>query len=286
MAWTCSRCKTNNSPWNKQCANIDNCSEVRVDWFSCLSSTGMIYSAYDENRNTDMDDNKIELHAKFFNSEMIFVADMSDDALTERRNELSNIIFEARARYNAADETTRTRRAKHSDKSWLVTPELSSTVSDAIATPKERKARQSKADKLLETMKSLGVENADELIKNVEKANSGGSITSHHTRQIEDKREQITFNKPNSNTNESLLGDISSSLVDGIKDNREEDSLVKAAVTAGHLANSILGPRTSELCKLGQHEQCNGACICSCHSDTQKRVIETSKPFNVDELFG
>lgn len=105
---------------------------------------------------------KIELHTRFFNAEKILYSAMDASARIAHREELAMLIFEARARMNAIDDVDRHERAKLSKdgKEWLVT-NSDITVSSALTEPKVRAARMSKADKLKESMLSLGLNITD-----------------------------------------------------------------------------------------------------------------------------
>lgn len=132
-----------------------------------------------------MSNDRIEAHTKFFNHERILVTSMSDSELRERIEELESIAVEVKAKLAANNAEKRERDAKKtlSQKAWLVTAEGGNpSVSDSLATVKVRKDRMTKADKLREQMRSLGVEGVDELMKNVGKA-------------TEKQFNQISFNK-------------------------------------------------------------------------------------------
>lgn len=128
-----------------------------------------------------------ELFAKFYNHEKILVKDMDDGMLREHRAELQKIAFEAKARLVAADDANRERKAKTTNKEWLVTdqnPQL--TDSDRINVVKVRKERMSKMDKLREQLKSAGIDDATikEMVGNLE------------NKATNSKLKTITFNKP------------------------------------------------------------------------------------------
>lgn len=128
-----------------------------------------------------------ELFAKFYNHEKILVKDMDYIQLKTHREELQTIAFEAKARLVAADDETRERKAKTSNKEWLVTdtnPNMN--VSDAINVVKTRAARMSKMDKLREQLKTAGIDSAtiNEMVRNLESKATDGKLKT------------ITFNVP------------------------------------------------------------------------------------------
>lgn len=190
---------------------------------------------------------KIELHTRFFNEEKILYSSMDATQRIEHRSTLAMLIFEARARMNAVDSIDREDRAKLSKdgKEWLVT-NSDVTVSAAINEPKIRKERMSKADKLRESMASLGlnINEINGLMGQVAAASSGGSVTTDHNRTMKDNGIKFVKEiKTTTNTQESLLADVSASLLAGIVDSsRPIDDLVSAAKTAGHIANKVMGP--------------------------------------------
>lgn len=108
-----------------------------------------------------MDHERAELHAKFFNGHRLLIREMSDEELNQQRNLLENICFEARAKLNATDQELRERKQKKnpSAREWMISPDGPDiAVSDAINAPKLRKARMTKADKLMESFKALGID--------------------------------------------------------------------------------------------------------------------------------
>ncbi len=186
---------------------------------------------------------KIEKHTEFFNSGMILYSQMEFTQRREWRDKLADIILEARANLSAADRVDAEESSKlgPDGRAWLITNDEGG--SDKLNAPKIRKERMSKMDKLAEDMAKLGL-NKDDILKvtgKVAESQSGGSVTTSHNREMKDakvvwKKEE----KPNTNTHQSLLGDISSSLVAGIND-RPENDLVEAAKTAAHIFNNING---------------------------------------------
>lgn len=127
-----------------------------------------------------------ELFAKFYNHQKVLVKDMDHIQLRGTRDELQKIAFEAKARLVASDDEIRERKAKTSNKEWLVTTDHSISLSDAINVPAIRKSRMSKMDKLSEQLRRAGIEEATimEMIGNLEK------------KAIDSKLKTITFNKP------------------------------------------------------------------------------------------
>lgn len=233
-----------------------------------------------------MTEDRAELHKKFFNAESIIVSQMDDDAIEKHRKLLSDICFEGKAKLNATEAEIRKRKAKLSpnQRDWLVSSEDSEAVSDALNRVKERQKRMSKADKLKEAMQSLGLADADvsSLLGNVAKINSGGSQTSSTSRELKDSKITYTRETKSNQTNEALLGEITTSIKDGLG-SRSEDDLYNATKTAAHIANNIMG-RTSECCKHEAHEACPG-CSCSCHDATTQQEDEPITDSSIEDLF-
>lgn len=128
-----------------------------------------------------------ELFAKFYNHMKVLVKDMDNVQLREHREELQKIVFQGRASLQAVDDETRERKAKSSNKEWILTdtnPDVK--VSDAINVVKVRAARMSKMDKLKKQLESAGIDEATikEMVRNLE------------TRATDTKLKTVTFNKP------------------------------------------------------------------------------------------
>lgn len=128
-----------------------------------------------------------ELFAKFYNHEKLLVKDMDVVQLREHREELQKIAFEAKARLVAADDENRERKAKTSNKEWLVTdakPDYD--VSNAINVVKKRAERMSKMDKLREQLAKAGIDEATikEMVGNLEKKATDKTLKT------------VTFHKP------------------------------------------------------------------------------------------
>lgn len=182
-SWTCVRCNLYNDILTLHCKD---CNSHRPEIFEQLAIIVQYKRAptyLGGNNPVPNDPDMIELHTQFFNHEAFFVKDLNDTELRLHRDSLAKVILEGRARMNAVDREERERKAKLSPdgKSWLVSSE-NSIGTDTLNLPKERQKRMSKADKLLDAMKSLGIANADDLIKNVERSST--------TQQVNN----ITFN--------------------------------------------------------------------------------------------
>jgi len=170
MSWKCSRCQLVNAGLNTTCADYK-CREPRPSIVADDELTRLV-------REKNMSETNAELHAKFFNHEAILVKDMDINQLRKHRDELAMIAFEARARLTAIDGEERVRNAKLSveQRSWLVSSDIPDpNVTDAIEAVKKRKERMSKADKLKETMLSIGmdIDDVNELMARV-KVDEGG----------------------------------------------------------------------------------------------------------------
>lgn len=104
---------------------------------------------------------KDELFKGFFNSEAVFVSNLTDDGLAEHIIKLEQIAFEARARLTAADDEGKKRRSKKAPKN--VPSSLSGDVlaSNAINQIDARNKKLSKEDKLIASLVALGMSEAD-----------------------------------------------------------------------------------------------------------------------------
>lgn len=103
-----------------------------------------------------------ELFAKFFNNEKEVIKDMDMLTLRAHREELAQIAFEARARLTAADAETREREAKtKKSKGFSTNLATDEVTSNAINKVKERGAKISKQEKLIQNLMKLpGIDRA------------------------------------------------------------------------------------------------------------------------------
>lgn len=114
-----------------------------------------------------------ELFIKLFAQEKTFVKDMNFASLRQRRDELRQIILEAKIRSAAVDDEERNLKSKMTaeQREWLVSNNKTDpSVSDAIEIVKERKKRISKSEKLAASLSELfGNDAAEDLVRNVQK---------------------------------------------------------------------------------------------------------------------
>ena len=132
-----------------------------------------------------------ELFAKFYNHEKVLVKDMDHIQLKEHREQLQTIAFEAKARLVAADDESRERKAKTTNKDWLSTDTTQPyDVSQSINIVKTRQARMTKMDKLRDQLQKAGIDEATikEMVGNLEK------------KATDTKLKTVTFNKPTTET--------------------------------------------------------------------------------------
>lgn len=188
----CKDCKSYNDILTSSCkvCNLSRPSELDK------SSTNTAYKRsglrVESERLTMTDEDKTDLHYKFFNEEVVAVNELDDNELRLRLEELIAIDFEAKARINGIQSVERARRAKKSEKekAWLVNTDTSVTVSDALNNVKERKKRMSAGDKQYQDLVNiLGKEEADKILGGVAKYHSNGAVTTGTNRQILDKSE-------------------------------------------------------------------------------------------------
>ncbi len=185
-----------NSEWCPAALTLRSLKHERVssnspDWLRSLLVTGELKMNPQE-----------ELFAKFYNIEKVLVRDMDANTLREHREELQQIAFEAKARLVAADEESKERKAKTSNKEWLVTdarPDFD--VSAAINVVKVRQARMSKADKMIADLRKINMDEdtIKEMVGNIVKKASDPKLKTitFNVPSVEMKAVQVNPNKPN-----------------------------------------------------------------------------------------
>jgi hypothetical protein len=193
-----------------------------------------------------------ELHTEFFNKGLsMAVSTATIEELDTKLDSLARIAYEAKCLVQGVAEGKRQRVAKLSkeERDKLITkPDL--TTSDAFQSVKKRADRMSQADKLVQTYRNMGMddETIQEMLGKIKIKESQQSVLAASSQSLVEHRiteKSAPENGKANQTQEALLGDISRSLVDGLKNgDRPIDDLVKAANTAGHIANRILGPLT------------------------------------------
>lgn len=138
---------------------------------------------------------KIDKFAQFFNSGKILYSAMSYQERLAWKDEMKDILLTARAHLSAADSVDREESAKLTPegRQWLTTNDDSAVNSDAINTPKVRKERMSKADKLQEQMKALGLDMADvkNIMGQVEKTAKEKDLNSLVFKKNEEKKDNL-----------------------------------------------------------------------------------------------
>jgi len=166
-----------------------------------------IYSNEREKRMALENGQTLEKHAEFFNNTKELVRDMDDFTLECHIRELGMIAFEARARVLAASEEKRQRVAKKDkeQREWIINGSGNEiNVSDSIKGVKERKTRQTKAEKNLALLLSLGVKttDAESLIAAAIRKSTGAAITS--VSKPDDKVLRDAYSKTNVETKEPV----------------------------------------------------------------------------------
>lgn len=174
--------------WNKDSANclFDCVSVAALENVLRIVEAGWRYAAERGNKLTPQE----ELFAKFYNHERLLVKDMDLAQLREHREELQKISFEAKARLTAADEDIRERKAKTTNKEWLVTNDREQKgeydVTQAINVVKKRAERMSKMDKIREQLAKAGID--EETIKTM--------VGNLEKKATDSKLKTVTFHKP------------------------------------------------------------------------------------------
>jgi hypothetical protein len=170
--WNCEQCDRYNDILSNICWNCSNSkpSFVTIDYQGRIElqrgiylSHGILASIHLKAGDIKLTDR--ELHfKKFFDAsyaKAIDINKMSIDEITAWINELEVIAFEAKASIQGAGQAReeRTSKLSKSERDKLVTnPDLG--VSDAINSVKKRADRKSKADKVLDTLKAMGVDSS------------------------------------------------------------------------------------------------------------------------------
>lgn len=180
IGWYCKFCNLYNDILTAHCKDCqaNRPSDLRQAAIDTIVSRDLVGALMPEPNESE---DKFKTHALFFNEEVIFVQDMSDEQLDERLKTLAAIAFEAKTKYGAADSVKRERSAKKTVKQreWLLSPDHNDpTVTDAIATVEARKKRMSKADKMLDVMKNLGVEGAEGLVREMMRGSTEKAVNS------------------------------------------------------------------------------------------------------------
>ena len=157
----------------------------------------------------DMSNDQLELHIKYFHHEKTMIKDMDAVLMYERRDTLRLVAYEAKARLTAHDDEERERNAQRTkeQKAWLLSSSVNDpNVTDAIAAVKERTKRVSKSDKLLASLKSLGIANADSMVAAAIKNQTGAAINTTVNRKLVDKRESPLSESCRSNSHHKCSG--------------------------------------------------------------------------------
>lgn len=187
VGWKCSSCNEYNDLLRHVCRSCKNIQRpTNLERAAALEQERRL-GGFDSMNNKET---KEELHKRFFdtyNKEIILVQSMDYNTLIAHIRELEEICRDGRTMLTAAQTRQREMEAemKLSDKEWLLsrnTPDPN--VSDAISAVKVRKDRMSKADKLLEQMKSLGIADAESMVSRAEK------------RATDSQMNSVSFNKP------------------------------------------------------------------------------------------
>lgn len=185
MSWLCS-CGIINSGANENCPAALTWVSIEHEQVSANSPDRVMAAIAASECGMSMTMQE-EMFAKFYNHEKVLVKDMDLVQLREHRDELQKIAFEAKARLSAADDESKERKAKTSNKEWLVTDgQPNVNVSDAINVVKQRAARMSKMDKLRKQLMDAGIDEATikEMISGLERRATDGKLKT------------VTFTKP------------------------------------------------------------------------------------------
>lgn len=188
---------------------------------------------------------KEELFKKFFNQAYQLsttVDKMSIEELIKWENELEIIALEARAKQQGSAKGRKERESnltKEEREKLITQPALG--ISDALSSVKKRKEKMSKMDKLIETLREAKVPE-EEIAKITGRVKVSERPTSEQLptefNQLVDRRPPEVI-KPNSvNTQESLLAEVSTSLLEKLLV-KDDDGIREKANLAGHLAFKV-----------------------------------------------
>lgn len=177
IGYNCDNCNGYNDITSNPCiyCNLYNASIEQSSGIIRLTRSGEFHYMTNEDR--------IELHAKFFAEERLAIRDLTDEQMNERREEFRKIAFEAKARLTAHDSEERERNATKSkeQKAWLVSSDTDPNITEALLAVKQRKERQSKADRMKSQLEFLGISGADKLVAQIASKQTGRAITSAPT---------------------------------------------------------------------------------------------------------
>lgn len=166
--WICKHCKSYNDILTVDCVICNVYRDIEYSLFPLETSAairrGILIHYENTLRGGDTtsmtNEKRAELHSLFYtNPEKVDFIQKSDyNALVEWEDTLEAIIIEAKAYTQRSQHERRERKAKMSEaeRSKLISrPDM--TVTEGLTGPRERKARMSNMEKLVETYKSLGM---------------------------------------------------------------------------------------------------------------------------------
>jgi len=195
QGWRCESCNLYNDALDSHCGD---CKRHKPNWLTSNYQARveiqrgifLSYGIYGIRGELMTDEEK--KYAEFYNHEKVSVKSMDDIELQKHREKLQDIAWEAKARLVAVDDEKRERRAKTTNKEWLVTdnrPDVK--VSDAINVVEQRRARMSKMDKIRADLLKSGIDTdtVNEMIRNLE------------AKATNNKLKTITFKTPTTETN-------------------------------------------------------------------------------------
>lgn len=163
-----------------------------------------------------IEDKNYEKHAEFYNHEAVVVENMNLADLEQHISKLEEVAFEARARLSKSHEKRRFIIANLSQeqRDKLIT-KGDITITEAIGLPKVRKDRQTKADKLFESLAGLmSDEDARKLMglvsETVESPTDKGFVFKKTKEQelAEDERKEAELVKSNGSKSEINLSTV------------------------------------------------------------------------------
>lgn len=163
MSWQCVVCNNfnlNYKDWCYHCLSFgikvirtstffDLCEESNLEIFIEKISRGKIVTE------------KEKLFAELFNSEKLEIKDLSDMDLRARREKFQTIAFEARARSSAIDDEERSRRKNNKATGFVKNLEPDDVATEAINKINQRQGKLTKQQKLIESMKKIGIDTSD-----------------------------------------------------------------------------------------------------------------------------
>lgn len=194
VGWLCDSCRLYNDILTSHCKA---CHSHKDDAYFKLEIQESIrrgiliwYENGDTRCNRMTNDERVELHSKFFAQAGKLVIEMTYDQLVSWEEELEKIVIEAKASLQRSSQERRERQAKMSkaERDKLITnPDMS--VTEGLIAPKLRRDRMSAADKVKADMEKMNIpqDMIDALMKGVSSSGNPSLATVKHDPKANNK---------------------------------------------------------------------------------------------------